>query len=192
MTATDYINAVRQNIPKAEALPEDAILSAVNLARVHFATFFDPLIHYKTFNLSANVAEYSISQKTGFSPTDILKIFNVTFSPSPGLQYELVRKYKEDIPFTNLSGYPVWFWIVGDTIGFYPTPVGGSVTLKISVSPPLLTIQSSETAFADVHIPAVIFLSCEHVALQTGDAALSTFFRDKFRQYVQAIVSREK
>lgn len=191
MTGYDYVVQIRQHVPKAQTLDQATLLRNVNTARLIHATFTDPIVRYVSFFFTGQ-REYSLSGITGYTSNQILKLFSVLIQIDENtLQYEIRRRYREEIPMDTLQGYPIFYYLVGDTIGFYPVPVIGKAILKLSIKPEELGLASQEI-FDDIHHPAIIFLACAYTAMATGDAALATFFQERYREHRQVIVTRLK
>ena len=176
-TTEEYINAIKKYVPVSENFETSYFLLAINQARLEIASFFDPQISYYTFSLDSN--EVDLTAKTGLTVDQILKVLSVVIVQD-NLRYEIPRAFKEFIPYSEITGYPEFYYLNMPTMGFYPKPTSGlSAEVKISVKPDDLSTGDTDT-LPEIYKPLVIFLACSHIANMTGNAGLSLYFRDLY------------
>ena len=176
-TFEDYVNAIKKYVPVSENFEISYFLTAINQARLEVSAFFDPIISYYTFALDSN--EVDLTEKTGLTVDQILKVMSVVIVQD-NLRYEIPRSYKEVIPYSEITGYPEFYYLNMPVMGFYPKPTSDLYAeVKISVKPDDLNTGETDV-LPDVYKPLVIFLACSHIANMTGNAGLSLYFRDLY------------
>lgn len=177
-TFEDYVNSIKALIPISENYPSSYFQIAIREARLELANFFDPKISFYSFLIDN--PEIDLTVKTGLSIDSILKVMTVVIKQS-SLSYEINRGFKEDIPFENIVGYPIFYYLQGKMMGFYPKPTSNLYAeIKISIKPSILLPGQTDYDFPEYYEPLISILASHYVALIGGNANLAAFFRSLY------------
>jgi len=174
----DYVAAIKKYVPVSESFSDDYFQLAINQARREVVSFFDPKIVIVSFPI--NSQEVDITQKTGYSLDQILKVMSVVIKQE-NFRYEIPRGFKESIPYEGYSGYPMFYYLIGNKMGFYPDPTGLNLQTEVKLSLALNLLRAGQNdELPDIYFPLVVYLACSHIANMTGNANLSLYFRELY------------